>query len=266
MSSGRAASNKALAVRPQRHYSSTEEREQVALAAGGAFAPRKLGGAGLAERAPADGVHPQTPPPRVEGFRLHRGWLDAPAQRAMLAAIRAVIARAPLARPVTSWGRPMSVRMTSAGRLGWVIERGRYRYVDRHPETGAPWPPIPDGALALWRAVAGWPADPDCCLINWYGEGARMGLHQDRDEGRFDAPVVSVSLGDPARFRIGGTTRNDPTSSTILRSGDVAVMGGAARRAFHGIDRVMFGQSALLPDGGRINLTLRVVAPGVGTA
>lgn len=201
-----------------------------------------------------------------EGFCVHRGWLDEPAQRAMLAELRAVIAAAPLVRPVTPWGKPMSVRMTSAGRLGWVIERGRYAYAARHPETGAPWPPIPESVLAVWRAVSGWPGGPDCCLVNWYGEGARMGLHQDRDEGRFDAPVVSISLGDPARFRIGGTSRRGPTESVILRSGDVAVMGGPARLAFHGIDRVLFGEGCLLPEGGRINLTLRVVAAGIGPA
>jgi alkylated DNA repair protein (DNA oxidative demethylase) len=178
----------------------------------------------------------------------------------MLAELRIVIATAPLVRPVTPWGKPMSVRMTSAGRLGWVIERGRYAYSTRHPETGVPWPPIPAGVLAVWRAVSGWPGEPDCCLVNWYGEGARMGLHQDRDEGRFDAPVVSISLGDPARFRIGGTTRKGPTDALILCSGDVAVMGGPSRLAFHGIDRVMFGEGSLLPEGGRINLTLRVVA------
>ena len=187
-------------------------------------------------------------PETIDGFLLHRGWLDGPAQRAMLDDMRGVIAAAPLVRPVTPWGKPMSVRMTSAGRLGWVIERGRYAYAARHPETGAPWPPIPDSVLAVWRAVSGWPDDPDCCLVNWYGEGARMGLHQDRDEGRFDAPVVSISLGDPARFRMGGTSRKGPTESTILHSGDVAVMGGPARLAFHGIDRVMFGEGTLLPE------------------
>ena len=195
----------------------------------------------------------------IGGFVIHRGWLDRVAQEAMLGDVRAVLAAAPLVRPVTAWGKPMSVRMTSAGRLGWVIDRGRYRYAERHPETGAHWPAIPESVLAVWRAVSGWPADPDSCLVNWYADGARMGLHQDRDEGRFDAPVVSISLGDPARFRIGGTERKGPTVSTILNSGDVAVMGGAARLAFHGIDRVMFGEGSLLPGGGRINLTLRVV-------
>ena len=196
------------------------------------------------------------------GFRLLPGYLDQSAQQAMVAALREVIARAPLVRPVTPWGKPMSVRMTSAGRLGWVIRRGRYGYAGHHPETGAPWPPVPDCVLEVWRAVSGWSAAPDCCLINWYGEGARMGLHRDADEGEagFAAPVVSISLGDPARFRMGGASRKGPTESAILNSGDVVVMGGAARLAYHGVDRVMFGQGSLLPDGGRINLTLRVVA------
>ncbi|MBK0400583.1 alpha-ketoglutarate-dependent dioxygenase AlkB [Limibaculum sp. M0105] len=194
----------------------------------------------------------------------HRpGFLDRAAQEAMVAELRAVIRVAPLVRPVTGWGRPMSVRMTSAGRLGWVIERGRYRYSAVHPETGKPWPPIPDSVLAVWRQVSGWPEPPDCCLINWYGEGARMGLHRDADEGEagFAAPVVSVSLGDPARFRMGGPARGGPTESVILHSGDVVVMGGPARLAYHGIDRVMFGEGDLLPGGGRLNLTLRVVRP-----
>ena len=179
----------------------------------------------------------------------------------MVEAVREVVGAAPLVRPVTPWGRPMSVRMTSAGRLGWVIERGGYRYAARHPETGEAWPPIPSSVLAVWRAVSGWNGDPDCCLVNWYGEGARMGLHRDADEGEagFKAPVVSISLGDPARFRMGGTSRGDPTESVVLASGDVVVMGGPARLAYHGIDRVLFGEDDLLPGHGRINLTLRVV-------
>jgi len=197
----------------------------------------------------------------IKGFRLLPGHLDRPEQEAMVAALRRVVGAAPLVRPVTPWGKPMSVRMTSAGRLGWVIERGRYRYAARHPETGAPWPPVPECVLAVWRAVSGWRGDPDCCLINWYGIGARMGLHRDADEGEagFAAPVVSISLGDPARFRIGGLTRKGPTESVALNTGDVVVMGGAARLAYHGIDRVMFGEGDLLPEHGRINLTLRVV-------
>ncbi|MFQ5566483.1 MAG: alpha-ketoglutarate-dependent dioxygenase AlkB [Paracoccaceae bacterium] len=197
----------------------------------------------------------------IAGFRILPGFLDRGAQSAMAESVRGIIGAAPLVRPVTRWGRPMSVRMTSAGRLGWVIDRGRYRYVARHPQTGAPWPPIPSCVLAVWRAVSGWSGDPDCCLVNWYGQGARMGLHRDADEGEagFAAPVVSISLGDPARFRMGGTSRRDPTSSVVLSSGDVVVIGGPARLAYHGIDRVMFGGDELLPAHGRINLTLRVV-------
>jgi alkylated DNA repair protein (DNA oxidative demethylase) len=197
----------------------------------------------------------------ILGFRILPGFLVRAGQEAMVEALRGVIRVAPLIRPVTPWGKPMSVRMTAAGRLGWVIDRGRYAYAAHHPETGAPWPPIPGCVLAVWRAVSGWPDDPDCCLVNWYGEGARMGLHRDADEGEegFAAPIVSISLGDPAQFRIGGLARGDPTESVVLDSGDVVVIGGAARLAYHGIGRVMFGKGDLLPDGGRINLTLRVV-------
>ncbi|MEM9782177.1 MAG: alpha-ketoglutarate-dependent dioxygenase AlkB [Pseudomonadota bacterium] len=195
------------------------------------------------------------------GLGHAKGALNTPAQIALVDDVRAVIRVAPLVRPMTAWGKPMSVRMTSAGRVGWVIERGRYRYAATHPETGAPWPPIPQSILTVWNAVSGWDGPPDCCLINWYGEGARMGLHRDADEGEaaFAAPVVSVSLGDEALFRHGGLERKDPTRSFWLRSGDVLVMGGASRLAYHGVDRVKHGSGALLPGGGRINLTLRVV-------
>ncbi|MDR5653099.1 alpha-ketoglutarate-dependent dioxygenase AlkB family protein [Ruixingdingia sedimenti] len=198
------------------------------------------------------------PPLMVRGFAIWRGWLDAPAQAAMVADISAVARAAPFVAPVTPGGRPMSVRMTVAGRVGWVTDRQGYRYAARHP-SGVPWPPIPARVLALWRGVTGLDRDPDCCLVNFYGEGARMGLHQDRDEGDFTWPVVSVSLGDDALFRMGGADRGAGTESLWLRSGDVVVMGGAARLAWHGVDRLRFGSSRLLPQGGRINLTLRVV-------
>lgn len=212
--------------------------------------------------AQASHIMPGTAPVEVRGFLIYRRLLDAAAQEAMVADLRAVAAAAPLFRPVTPGGRPMSVRMTSAGRLGWISDRQGYRYATRHP-SGARWPPVPERVLALWRAVTGLARDPDCCLINHYGEGARMGLHQDRDEGDFSFPVVSVSLGDEALFRMGDADRGGPTGSVWLRSGDVVVMGGAARLAWHGIDRVRHGSSRLLAGGGRLNLTLRVVAPAV---
>lgn len=194
-----------------------------------------------------------------EGFVLHKRRLDRIAQEALVADLRDVAAAAPFVAPTTPWGKPMSVRMTSAGRCGWVSDRGGYRYAERHP-SGAAWPPIPARVLTIWRDLCASGRDPDCCLVNFYGEGARMGLHRDADEGDFSWPVLSISLGDPATFRIGGLSRTDPTRSVPLESGDVVILGGAARLAYHGIDRIRFGASDLLPQGGRINVTCRVVA------
>jgi alkylated DNA repair protein (DNA oxidative demethylase) len=195
---------------------------------------------------------------QVNGAAIHPGFLDAGAQRALVADIRRVVAAAPLFRPVTARGRPMSVRMTSAGEFGWVSDRRGYRYERLHPD-GMAWPPMPEAVLSIWSRVAGVNRAPQCCLVNFYDADARMGLHQDRDEADFDMPVVSVSLGDDALFRVGSTQRGGPTQSVWLRSGDVAVLSGSARLAYHGIDRVRPGSSSLLPRGGRINLTLRVV-------
>lgn len=197
----------------------------------------------------------------INGFRILRAVLAREQQLAVLQDCRDVIGAAPLVRPITGWGKPMSVRMTSAGQCGWVIDRGKYRYSTCHPETGHPWPAIPDSILSVWRDIADWPTEPQCCLINWYDGAARMGLHQDKDEDAFDAPVLSISLGAPARFRMGGTDRKDPTVSTILSSGDVVVMGGDARLCFHGVDRILTdGPENPLTGRGRINLTLRVVS------
>ncbi len=195
---------------------------------------------------------------RLRGFEIHQGFLDRAAQEALVADLRAVLAAAPLVQPVTPRGRPMSVRMSAAGRFGWITDRKGYRYAETHPQ-GVPWPPIPTSVLAIWDAVAGTPRQPECCLINWYGEGARMGLHQDRDEADFSQPVVSVSLGDDGLFRMGNAERGGKTESVWLGSGDVVVMGGDARLRHHGVDRIRFGSSTLLPNGGRVNLTLRVV-------
>ncbi|MEO0677513.1 MAG: alpha-ketoglutarate-dependent dioxygenase AlkB [Pseudomonadota bacterium] len=199
-----------------------------------------------------------TPTLTIRGFELHKSYLDPAAQEAWVSLLREVLRQAPLVQPVTPSGKLMSVRMSAAGRLGWITDRKGYRYAPTHP-NGASWPPIPKAILEMWRAVTGLEREPDCCLINWYGEGAKMGLHQDRDEGDFSWPVVSVSLGDEALFRMGNTTRGGKTESVWLSSGDVMVMGGEARLAYHGIDRVRHGSSALLKNGGRINLTLRVV-------
>ena len=194
----------------------------------------------------------------LSGIRILPGRIDPVAQAALVADLRAVARAAPFLTPETRGGRKMSVRMTAAGRFGWVSDRGGYGYAPQHP-SGVPWPPIPPALLALWQAVVPAARLPECCLVNFYGEGARMGLHQDRDEADPTQPVVSVSLGDAALFRVGGTERGGPTRSVWLSSGDVVVLEGAGRMAFHGIDRIRFGSSALLPGGGRINVTLRVV-------
>jgi len=197
------------------------------------------------------------------GVTLIPGYLDRAAQHDLLAAIRAVIAAAPLYVPrMPRSGKPMSVMMTNCGPLGWVTDAERgYRYQAMHPETGAPWPAMPAAILKAWTDLAGYPHAPQACLINVYAPAARMGLHQDKDEQDLAAPVVSLSLGDTALFRVGGTQRGGPTQSVRLASGDAVVLGGQGRLAFHGVDRIMPGTSTLLPEGGRINLTLRRVKP-----
>ncbi|KAA2315398.1 alpha-ketoglutarate-dependent dioxygenase AlkB [Pseudooceanicola sediminis] len=197
-------------------------------------------------------------PLNIRGVEIHQHILDRPAQEAMVEELRAVQAAAPLFSPKTRWGKEMSVRMTSAGKYGWYSDARGYRYEARHPDGGA-WPPIPPSVLALWHDLTGLARAPDCCLINYYGETARMGLHQDRDEADFTWPVMSVSLGDDGLFRIGNEARGGKTESIWLASGDVAMLTGASRLLHHGIDRIRPGSSTLLARGGRINLTCRVV-------
>ena len=194
------------------------------------------------------------------GLRLIPGFLDPNSQTALVSALHEVLALAPFytARMPRS-GKPLSVRMTNCGPLGWVTDEAGYRYQPLHPETRRPWPPMPALAMAAWEALARYPHPPEACLINYYGPSAKMGLHQDRDEHDFDAPVVSLSLGDTCIFRIGGNERRGPTGVVRLASGDALVLGGTARLAFHGVDRIVSGSSTLLPQGGRINVTMRRV-------
>jgi alkylated DNA repair protein (DNA oxidative demethylase) len=201
---------------------------------------------------------------RVEIGRGITMWCEAfsrAEQSALLAEILARVEDAPFYRPaMPKSGKPFSVQMTNFGPLGWLSDIAGYRYAPTHPITGNRWPDIPAALLELWSDGTRYPAPPECCLVNLYCNGARMGLHQDRDEPATDAPVLSVSLGDEALFRIGGTTRKGPTRSFKLSSGDVLAFGGPARLAFHGVDRVIPGTSTLIPGGGRINLTLRRVS------
>ena len=199
------------------------------------------------------------------GWRHLAGCLSADQQATLLSGIRGVISDAPLFTPtMPRTGKAFSVRMTNCGPLGWVSDAaGGYRYQVAHPVTGEPWPPMPTALVKLWDRVAHGAARPEACLINYYAPSARMGSHRDEDEEDRAAPVVSISLGDDATFHVGGLGRGDPKQRLVLRSGDVFVLGGTARLASHGIDRIHAGTSALLAEGGRFNLTLRRVTAHV---
>ncbi|MCV9937786.1 alpha-ketoglutarate-dependent dioxygenase AlkB [Boseaceae bacterium BT-24-1] len=198
--------------------------------------------------------------PVAPGVTHWPGYLDPAEQVALVADLREAARQAPFYTPrMPKTGKPFSVKMTNCGALGWVSDERGYRYQPLHPEAGSPWPPIPARLLRAWRELAGYPHPPEACLVNFYEPSAKMGLHQDRDEQDFDAPVLSLSLGDTAIFRIGGTSRGGKTVSLKLASGDALAFGGEARLAFHGIDRILAGSSSLLPQAGRINLTLRRV-------
>ncbi len=199
-----------------------------------------------------------------KGVRHIPGYLDVSAQAALVSDIRSIIAQAPLFTPtMPRTGKPMSVRMSNCGPLGWITDKENgYRYQPTHPASGKPWPDMPQQLTEIWDAVSGYTEPPQACLINFYAETARMGMHQDRDEEDFNAPVVSISLGDTCLFRVGETMRGGRTTSFKLKSGDIVVLGGQGRLCFHGVDRIYPATSALLKNGGRLNLTLRrVTAP-----
>ena len=197
-------------------------------------------------------------PVDLSGAAYFPAALDHAAQSALVEDVRAILRVAPLVQPMTPSGKPMSVRMSAAGDYGWVTDRKGYRYQRRHPD-GQSWPAIPLNLSSLWQKYSNSDRAPQCCLVNWYGPEAKMGLHQDKDEADLTQPVLSVSLGDEARFRIGGVNRSDPTRSVWLKSGDIVVLHGPSRLAYHGIDKIRAGSSSLLQSPGRINLTLRVV-------
>lgn len=194
------------------------------------------------------------------GVDYFPGFLDPAAQEGLRDEVLAILKVAPPFRPrMPHTGKPFSVMMSNCGALGWVSDERGYRYQATHPETGRPWPAIPSRLVAAFAAIAPGAPPPEACLINLYNAQARMGLHQDRDEEEFAAPVVSFSLGDAALFRVGGLQRNAPTCSFRLASGDAMSLAAESRLAFHGVDRIIAGSSTLLPQGGRINLTLRRV-------
>ncbi|MEO1608995.1 MAG: alpha-ketoglutarate-dependent dioxygenase AlkB [Pseudomonadota bacterium] len=195
----------------------------------------------------------------IDGFRYLPGYLSIQTQLELIQSINDVILQAPLYRPtMPRSGKPFSVKMTNCGPLGWVSSKDEgYRYQSLHPELNLPWPAFPPQLLKIWHSVAHYAADPEACLINWYDAKSKLGLHVDADEKETAAPVVSISLGDNAWFRIGGLKRGDPTQRLLVKSGDVIVLGGPARLAHHGIDRILPNTSKLFDIAGRYNLTMR---------
>lgn len=195
------------------------------------------------------------------GYQYFPDALDRSRQIELVVQIRRVLSQAPLFTPqMPGSGKSMSVRMSNCGPLGWVSDRDNgYRYQNFHPGTGQPWPEMPEAIRSVWLPMTCYPAMPEACLINYYAAGARMGLHKDQDEDNLAAPILSISLGDDALFRMGGQARGSSSQSLRLRSGDVLVMAGDARLSYHGIDRIYPGTCALLDEGGRFNLTLRRV-------
>lgn len=193
-------------------------------------------------------------------------FLDAAAQERLAQEIADAISTAPLfTSRMPKSGLPMSVRMTNCGPLGWMSDKDKgYRYEPRHPETGAPWAPIPQMLLDIWDALTAYPKPPEACLVNVYAADAKMGLHQDRDEADVEAPILSLSLGADCRFRLGGRKRADKTIAFTLASGDALILSGPARLCFHGVDRILPSILTPLPgplagQGARVNLTLRRV-------
>ncbi len=196
----------------------------------------------------------------INGFKVLKGYLTRSQQVQIVAEVAELTKNNPLFRPcMPSTGKPFSVRMGNLGEWGWVSDKSGYRYQTTHPETGLDWPSIPASVSAVWREVSSFENPAQACLVNYYDANAKMGLHQDGDEKDFSAPVVSISLGDTAIFRMGGPHRKSPTRSIRLESGDVVIIGGPARQFYHGIDRILGGSSSLLKKGGRLNLTLRRV-------
>ncbi len=191
------------------------------------------------------------------GFIFHPGALCEAEQLTLVSEVLAAVKAAPFYAPVTPWGKPMSVLQTSLGPLGWITDQAGYRYADRHPVTGEPWPPIPESLLELWACYADADGPPDSCLVNLYRGDAKMGMHTDSDEADLNAPVMGISLGDTAVFRMGGAARKDPSTTIRLASGDINLLTGEARHTYHGVDRILAGSARLVPSGGRINLTLR---------
>ncbi|WOI52970.1 alpha-ketoglutarate-dependent dioxygenase AlkB [Parvularcula sp. LCG005] len=197
-----------------------------------------------------------------DGAIIYRRALNDHDQKSLSGWTMAACNAAGWLAPVTPGGKPFSVRQMNFGPLGWVSDRRGYRYQADHPETGQPWPAMPDTITDLWNACLPDAPEPQCCLVNHYTDSARMGLHRDADEEDQTVPLMTLSLGAPARFRLGRPERGGPTRSFVLDSGDILIMGGTSRRAYHGIDKLLPADALFSPDlgfDGRLSLTVRRV-------
>ncbi|MDG2341071.1 MAG: alpha-ketoglutarate-dependent dioxygenase AlkB [Paracoccaceae bacterium] len=212
----------------------------------------------MADILPWNSLRDVMTPINLNNSLIFAGALEVDLQRKLVTDLRNLAREAPFRQYETRSGRKIGVRMTAAGDYGWISDRAGYRYETTQPD-GSSWPNIPRSLIEIWQRFAGCLRDPQCCLVNYYGANTRMGLHQDKDEADLSLPVLSISLGDDALFRVGGTIRSDSTKSIWLKSGDVCLLTGSSRMAFHGIDKLRLGSSKLLANGGRINVTMRVV-------
>lgn len=205
-------------------------------------------------------------PLQVNGLSLYVDYLTVAQQKALLQVLSDSVITCPLYQAVSPYsGKGLGPKMTNLGELGWYSDEQGYRYQKNHPVTCEPWAPIPDVLLDIWQAVSDYPKPPQCCLVNYYDQpDSKLGLHKDHDEETFDPPIVSISLGDSCMFRMGLTDKKTPTRSFRVDSGAVMVMGKQARLAYHGVDRILYGQTSILQSyspfaQGRVNLTLRRV-------
>jgi DNA oxidative demethylase len=207
---------------------------------------------------------PEEEQPLPAGFHFHPEYLNAAAQAAVLSDVQDILSEAPLfEQRMPRTGAPLSVRTSSAGDFGWVTDREKgYRYQQTHPVTGVRWPAIPPPFLKIWTDTTGEKEPANLCLVNFYGAGAKLGLHQDKGDASLAAPVLSISLGDDAIFAFGTESRRSSLRRLELRSGDVLWFADQSRLIYHGVERIRPGTSNLLkavgfPEGGRINITLR---------
>lgn len=199
------------------------------------------------------------------GLKLYKNYLSLEKQEQLVQIIHNILPEAPFFKAISPRKKPLGSLMTNMGEFGWYADAtDGYKYINHHPNTQKKWPGIPVEIMNIWRKLADYPIDPQCCLINYYNEqNPNLGMHKDLDEQDFKAPVLSISLGNTCSFRYSTSPKSQSPSKTIkLESGTILVMGGESRLIYHSVNKVFFGSNKLLDSSfglGRLNLTLRVV-------